>query len=117
MKIFHKRHTPEIYKFSHNMLYVLLNLSPLPTLKKSIFFSINKFNLFSVFWKDYGFENSIDPRLYVSGILDEHDIDLSNAHDIKLLTIPKALGWGFNCLLYTSPSPRDGHQSRMPSSA
>ena len=21
------------------------------------------------------------------------------------------------CLLYTSPSPRDGHQSRMPSSA
>ena len=24
---------------------------------------------------------------------------------------------GRNCLLYTSPSPRDGHQSRMPSSA
>ena len=22
-----------------------------------------------------------------------------------------------DCLLYTSPSPRDGHQSRMPSSA
>ena len=22
-----------------------------------------------------------------------------------------------SCLLYTSPSPRDGHQSRMPSSA
>ena len=26
-------------------------------------------------------------------------------------TVPKP------CLLYTSPSPRDGHQSRMPSSA
>ena len=25
--------------------------------------------------------------------------------------------WPYNCLLYTSPSPRDGHQSRMPSSA
>ena len=23
----------------------------------------------------------------------------------------------YGCLLYTSPSPRDGHQSRMPSSA
>ena len=23
----------------------------------------------------------------------------------------------YDCLLYTSPSPRDGHQSRMPSSA
>ena len=30
------------------------------------------------------------------------------------------LGWGtqpYNCLLYTSPSPRDGLLSRMPSSA
>ena len=25
--------------------------------------------------------------------------------------------WGWNCLLYTSPSPRDAHESRMPSSA
>ena len=25
--------------------------------------------------------------------------------------------WSEGCLLYTSPSPRDGHQSRMPSSA
>ena len=25
--------------------------------------------------------------------------------------------WDYNCLLYTSPSPRDAHESRMPSSA
>ena len=25
--------------------------------------------------------------------------------------------WGFSCLLYTSPSPRDVEESRMPSSA
>ena len=25
--------------------------------------------------------------------------------------------WKGNCLLYTSPSPRDAHESRMPSSA
>ena len=24
---------------------------------------------------------------------------------------------GYSCLLYTSPSPRDAHESRMPSSA
>ena len=28
-----------------------------------------------------------------------------------------AMPWGFACLLYTSPSPRDGLLSRMPSSA
>ena len=27
------------------------------------------------------------------------------------------IGWGGSCLLYTSPSPRDGLLSRMPSSA
>ena len=27
------------------------------------------------------------------------------------------VGWAYNCLLYTSPSPRDGLLSRMPSSA
>ena len=26
-------------------------------------------------------------------------------------------GWDWDCLLYTSPSPRDKRQSRMPSSA
>ena len=25
--------------------------------------------------------------------------------------------WNYACLLYTSPSPRDAHESRMPSSA
>ena len=31
--------------------------------------------------------------------------------------VSKTLGEGKNCLLYTSPSPRDKRQSRMPSSA
>lgn len=96
MKIFHKRHTPRVYEFSHSMLYVLLNLRNIYPPKKNNFFSINKFNLFSVFWKDYGFERFNDPKLYVSNILEEYEIDLVNAHDVWLLTIPKALGWGFN---------------------
>ena len=32
-------------------------------------------------------------------------------------SLSKAVEWGFICLLYTSPSPRDKRQSRMPSSA
>ena len=31
--------------------------------------------------------------------------------------IKKLLAWIGDCLLYTSPSPRDAHESRMPSSA
>ena len=33
------------------------------------------------------------------------------------LTHSKGLRWADSCLLYTSPSPRDAHESRMPSSA
>ena len=33
------------------------------------------------------------------------------------LTKAVVLGWYKSCLLYTSPSPRDKRQSRMPSSA
>ena len=36
---------------------------------------------------------------------------------IKFPTYEKALEWYDSCLLYTSPSPRDGRISRMPSSA
>ena len=37
-----------------------------------------------------------------------------------MLNLPKEIelvGHGISCLLYTSPSPRDAHESRMPSSA
>ena len=30
---------------------------------------------------------------------------------------PAPDGFRYSCLLYTSPSPRDAHESRMPSSA
>ena len=39
-----------------------------------------------------------------------HDIDLNDAR-------LRVYGMQYSCLLYTSPSPRDGLLSRMPSSA
>ena len=45
------------------------------------------------------------------------EVDLSFDHIVKLNVSLQDLGlFGF-CLLYTSPSPRDKRQSRMPSSA
>ena len=42
----------------------------------------------------------------------------SNPNNLKVIT-PKYMGFDILdfCLLYTSPSPRDKRQSRMPSSA
>ena len=45
-----------------------------------------------------------------------HHIEQSRSpNQAKVLDI--GCGWGSVCLLYTSPSPRDKRQSRMPSSA
>ena len=49
--------------------------------------------------------------LEIDKLTEEYDnliIILDNNHQIDAL---------YNCLLYTSPSPRDKRQSRMPSSA
>ena len=35
----------------------------------------------------------------------------------QIATKEEIAGWDIDCLLYTSPSPRDKRQSRMPSSA
>ena len=45
-----------------------------------------------------------------------HDSDSEFAISLKTL-VKKKLNEGSSCLLYTSPSPRDGLLSRMPSSA
>ena len=42
-------------------------------------------------------------------------IDLAEAGDDKAILL--MMKWGYDCLLYTSPSPRDLVISRMPSSA
>ena len=46
---------------------------------------------------------------------DTHDHDLTYENEQSTVTIP--LKEYDSCLLYTSPSPRDVEESRMPSSA
>ena len=49
-------------------------------------------------------------------ILDDED-NHSSHHYIRALWLQRQPDWEEGCLLYTSPSPRDGLLSRMPSSA
>ena len=45
---------------------------------------------------------------------DESRVEYTKSHGVNLIKFDVEYK---DCLLYTSPSPRDGHQSRMPSSA
>ena len=56
------------------------------------------------------------PSKFVYG--DDPRVDMKSADPNKLYELNKVPGAGaYNCLLYTSPSPRDRQKSRMPSSA
>ena len=50
---------------------------------------------------------------YLAGI---SSVDAIDAHTVKI-TFAEPKPFPYSCLLYTSPSPRDGLLSRMPSSA
>ena len=56
-------------------------------------------------------------RAYVSNHFTDDKKSESELHDICHRLIYRHIGWLYACLLYTSPSPRDGLLSRMPSSA
>ena len=48
---------------------------------------------------------------------DKTDLQILKPQQIKLFLDDYIIGQDYTCLLYTSPSPRDGLLSRMPSSA
>ena len=67
----------------------------------------------------------ITPGLFILGLGKLGGLDLNFSSDVDLIAffnpeispIPTSKGQAYICLLYTSPSPRDKRQSRMPSSA
>ena len=58
-----------------------------------------------------GLTKAIESKLAVEG-----DPDKANETEVDF-DIARELRYSYTCLLYTSPSPRDKRQSRMPSSA
>ena len=63
-------------------------------------------------------ENNNDRILAADGVIDQ----ISGINIVGLITashinVGSNIQLGNACLLYTSPSPRDAHESRMPSSA
>lgn len=107
--VYHKRHSPVSYSFSHKFFFLLLNLNQLKFLNKTRLFSTNKFNLFSIFWQDYGFEDFTDPAEYIKKINSKFGIPNHLIGDIVLLTMPKLLGYVFNPVSFWLCFNKKGH--------
>ena len=57
-------------------------------------------------------ENSLDEELSLNGTGEDSDVSDDSQDEVENVGTPT-----YDCLLYTSPSPRDTIRSRMPSSA
>ena len=74
---------------------------------------------FRVGWHDLDFNMHLNNLYYLQWILETLPDDVLQTRELKDINILYKLEckWKEDCLLYTSPSPRDLSTSRMPSSA
>ena len=93
-KVMHKRLVPKVNQFVYEVFYICFDIAKINNLSKK-FFSINKFNLFSFYEKDYGPKDGSSIENWAWNILRNYQID-KNINKIFLLTHPRVLGYVFN---------------------
>lgn len=93
-QIFHSRLKPFKNYFSYNICSILLDINKTKPIKKLKLLSINKFNIFSVNFKEYG-DYSGDLYNFISNLL-KKKFKTKKKYDIFLLTSPKFIGYIFN---------------------
>lgn len=107
--IMHKRMHEYAYRFCYRSFHLLLDVDCLDEVNKcSIIFSIDRFNLLSVYQKDVGFGSSdMSWRDWLELQLQPFGMSSSLAK-ARLLTMPRVLGYQFNPLSMWYCYDRDG---------
>ena len=96
--IIHERFHPFKNRFSYMILSLYLDYSEITLLNKKLsIFSYNKFNIFSFYEKDHGYRDNRLLKEFVSDILNKNKISFKSLN-IKILCIPRILGYAFNPL-------------------
>ena len=96
--VIHKRFKPKIHYFKYKVFSILLDLSEIDKLDKSLkIFSYNKFNLISFYDLDHGPRDGTSLKNWILRNLKKNQIDTKNI-SIKLLCYPRILGYVFNPL-------------------
>lgn len=96
--VVHRRRRPKAHVLRYRVFSLFIDLDELPSLAKGLrFFSINRFNLFSFVPKDHLFGKNDNLRGEVEEILRSAGLEIEGGA-MRLLTMPRILGYGFNPL-------------------
>ena len=110
-RVMHQRMRPARHRLQYRVFSLLLDIDELPALAKRLrLFSFNRFNVFSLHERDYGAGDGVGLRAYVEAQL--HEAGLRPGGAIRLLTMPRILGYAFNPLsVYFCDRPEGGLQA------
>ncbi|WP_040725544.1 DUF1365 domain-containing protein [Thiomicrorhabdus sp. Kp2] len=98
-QVMHQRFRPVAYQFKYGVFSIKVDIDTIEAESaKLTWLSINKFNLFSLNYADYGARKKDEPwRVWANQLLAEYGITRP-AHRIELVCFPRYLGLTFNPL-------------------
>tara|TARA_R110001592_G_scaffold1874_46_gene11705 strand:- start:21082 stop:21867 length:786 start_codon:yes stop_codon:yes gene_type:complete len=97
-EVLHHRFYPRRHRFVYRMSSFLFDLDKLSeTAQRCKLFSVNKFNIFSFYHRDFGNGSGEAPRQYLEHALREHGVN-DTLGSASLLCYPRILGFTFNPL-------------------
>ncbi|MDQ5767685.1 DUF1365 domain-containing protein [Thiothrix subterranea] len=95
--VMHSRRFPVSYRFSYRVFSLLVDIDRLDEVGRNPLFSIDRFNLFSLYQRDHGARDGSAWRSWAETLLRDNGIE-SAIGNIQLLCFPRILGYGFNPL-------------------
>lgn len=94
----HARLKPREHRLAYRIYSLLIDLDELERLDRQLkLFSVDRFNLFSFYRKDRGDRSGSDLKAQVEHVMRAGGIE-PDGGPIRLLTMPRLLGWAFNPL-------------------
>jgi DUF1365 family protein len=94
--VFHWRLAPKPHRFRYRLFWLLIDLGELDAVDRKLkVFSHNRPNLFSLHDRDHGDGGETPLRAQADGLLEAHGIDTEGG-PVRLLCMPRTLGYGFN---------------------
>ena len=93
-KLSHIRFLPKANSFKFPVFYLRVNIDNFDKSQNRMI-SLNKFNLFSIYWSDYGFRKNENPKKWLEEVLEKNQVFIKKPTYV-LQTFPRILGYVFN---------------------
>ncbi len=109
-EVYHERFKPKSHRFRYKLFLMDLDLDELPLVSKRMWlFSRNRFNLFAFRDRDHLRRRGDDLRRELQDWLAERGVQIERDAKIRLVTMPRILGYGFNPVSFFFVEDRQGN--------